>query len=71
MSDGITHRWFRPPRLAAPSPQVFEYIMQSLANYRSMHMRMQQLAAEGALDGGEVDAAAHDRAAAGASGCTV
>lgn len=39
--------------------------MQSLANYRSMHMRMQQLAAEGALDGGEVDAAAHDRAAAG------
>ena len=48
MSDGITHRWFRPPRLAAPSPQVFEYIMQSLANYRSMHMRMQQLAA-GAL----------------------
>jgi len=46
--------------------QVFEYIMQSLANYRSMHMRMQQLAAEGALDGGEVDVAAHDRAAAGA-----
>jgi hypothetical protein len=44
--------------------QVFEYIMQSLANYRSMHMRMQQLAAEGALDGGEVDVAAHDRAAA-------
>lgn len=41
--------------------------MQSLANYRSMHMRMQQLAAEGALDGGEPEAAAHrDRAAAGA-----
>jgi hypothetical protein len=44
---------------------VFEYIMQSLANYRSMHMRMQQLAAEGALDG-ETDAAQRDRAAAGA-----
>jgi hypothetical protein len=39
--------------------------MQSLANYRSMHMRMQQLAAEGALDG-ETDAAQRDRAAAGA-----
>lgn len=25
--------------------------MQSLANYRQMHMRMQQLAAEGVLDG--------------------
>jgi hypothetical protein len=31
--------------------QVFEYIMQSLANYRQMHMRMQQLSAEGVLDG--------------------
>lgn len=31
--------------------QVFEYIMQSLANYRQMHMRMQQLANEGLLDG--------------------
>lgn len=40
--------------------------MQSLANYRSMHMRMQQLAAEGALDGSEAEAAAQrDRAAAG------
>lgn len=38
--------------------------MQSLANYRSMHMRMQQLAAEGALEG-DGDAAARDRAAAG------
>ena len=39
-----------------PPKQVFDYIMQSLANYRAMHMRMQQLAAEGLLDaapGGE------------------
>ena len=36
-------------------PQVFEYIMQSLANYRQMHMRMQQLAAEGVLDGAGVE----------------
>ena len=55
-----------PPPPSTRTMQVFEYIMQSLANYRSMHMRMQQLAAEGALDGGEVDVAAHDRAAAGA-----
>ena len=40
--------------------------MTSLANYRSMHMRMQQLAAEGALDGGEGELGNHDRAAAGA-----
>jgi hypothetical protein len=30
--------------------QVFDYIMQSLSAYRSMHMRMRQLAAEGVLD---------------------
>ena len=29
--------------------------MQSLANYRQMHMRMQQLAAEGVLDGAGVE----------------
>jgi hypothetical protein len=45
---------------------VFEYIMQSLANYRSMHMRMQQLAQEGALEGAEPEGAHKDRTAAGA-----
>lgn len=65
-SSPTAPRWPLPPLPPTPTPQVFEYIMQSLANYRSMHMRMQQLAAEGALDGAEVDPATHDRAAAGA-----
>lgn len=41
-----------PPSLPGRhAVQVFEYIMQSLANYRQMHMRMQQLAQDGVLDG--------------------
>lgn len=42
--------------------------MQSLANYRSMHMRMQQLAAEGALDGEPLGEPGRDRTAAGEAG---
>ena len=40
--------------------------MQSLANYRAMHMRMQQLAAEGALDAGPAGEEEEEEGAAAA-----